>query len=133
MQIKQSSLNKLILICVVLLAVVGVVMLLARGPAEEALEVPYINASGQQVIEMTALNGFHPAWVNARANVESVLKIETKNTFDCSSTLRIPILGVSRVLPASGTTEVAIAAQSPGSQIDGTCSMGMYHFTINFN
>lgn len=92
-----------------------------------------IDSSGKQVINVVAKGGFSPNKVTAKANVDSRLKVSTNNTFDCSSVLYIPALGIQKNLPITGTTEIDIPAQATGTKLHGTCSMGMYSLDIEFS
>lgn len=89
--------------------------------------------NGKQVISILAKGGYWPKTISAKAGVDTTLRINTQNTFDCSSFINIPTLGIRDALQPSGVKEIAIAPQSPGSVINGTCSMGMYSFSIRFN
>lgn len=110
----------------------------SRGPSPESLMLKgdltsnVSEGSDKQVISLAAKGGFTPLTTVAKANKATLLKLETKNTFDCSSTLSIPGLGVQKNLPPTGSTTVDIPAQKPGTRLDGTCSMGMYSFSVNF-
>lgn len=86
----------------------------------------------KQIVSLDAKGGFSPVYTVAKANKPTVIKVYTQNTFDCSSVVRIPSLGIQKNLPVSGITEIEIPAQEAGSKVSGTCSMGMYHFSINF-
>ena len=87
---------------------------------------------GKQVIEINAKGGYSPQLTTAKAGVPTVIKVATKGTFDCSSSLTLPKLGFRENLPPSGTTEIEVPAQTAGETIEGICSMGMYNFTVNF-
>lgn len=91
-----------------------------------------INAEGRQIIDLTAKGGYSPNRTVAKAGIPTTLKVHTKGTFDCSSALVIPSLDVQTSLTPSGTKEVEIPPQQPGATIEGSCSMGMYGFEINF-
>ncbi len=88
---------------------------------------------GKQVVTITAKGGYAPRTSVAQANTPTILKIITKGTFDCSSSLVIPNLNYRTNLPPSGETLVEVPPQQPGTTLQGLCSMGMYNFTINFN
>lgn len=90
------------------------------------------NPDGSQSLAVLAWNGYYPVNATARAGVPSVLRIYTNRTYDCSRAFLIPGLKVRKLLPAAGVTEIAIPAQARGSSLFGTCSMGMYTFTIKF-
>lgn len=86
---------------------------------------------GIQYITITAKGGYSPKVTQATAGIPTVLQVETKGTFDCSSALLIPGLDVSMYLPASGITDIDLGTPESGT-LEGTCSMGMYRFDINF-
>ncbi|MSU74173.1 hypothetical protein EXS57_00135 [Candidatus Kaiserbacteria bacterium] len=86
---------------------------------------------GQQIIEITAKGGYTPRTSTAKAGIPTILRFHTNGTFDCSSSIRIPSMGISKSLPSAGTVDIAIADPKAGPLI-GTCSMGMYPFEINF-
>lgn len=88
--------------------------------------------ANQQIIALEAKGGFSPTVSTAKAGVPSILRVSTNGTYDCSSALSIPSLGYRKNLPATGTTDIEIPAQTAGTTIDGTCSMGMYNFSIAF-
>jgi len=92
-----------------------------------------IDTNGKQVIDLTAKGGYFPKVIEAKANTEYILRIKTSNTYDCSLSFRIPSLGISKELPNTGVTEILIPSQSVGTELNGTCSMGMYSVKIKFN
>lgn len=85
---------------------------------------------GQQIVEITAKGGYAPSVSTVKAGVPTIIRFNTKGTFDCSSSVRIPSMNISRSLPASGVTEVALGVLEPGV-LDGTCGMGMYPFQLD--
>ena len=97
--------------------------------------LPYLGnvyvKGGKQTIEITAKGGFEPKTSVAQAGYPTTLEITTKGTYDCSSIVSIPELGVRQNLPASGVTNIDLGTRQPGI-LNGTCGMGMYPFTIEF-
>lgn len=89
-----------------------------------------VETNGKQIITLKAKGGYQPAVSEAKAGVPTILRFETKGTFDCSSAVSIPSLGISRNLPPSGFTDVEVGVLEAGT-LNGTCSMGMYHFKVN--
>ncbi|MBI2414409.1 hypothetical protein HYV31_00995 [candidate division WWE3 bacterium] len=87
---------------------------------------------GKQIVKLTAKVGYSPTKSIAKANTPSILRVTTMGTFDCSTSLTIPSLRVLRNLPPTGTTDIEIPPQEAGSILRGTCSMGMYNFSIKF-
>ncbi len=88
---------------------------------------------GKQIITINAKGGYTPRVTNAKADMPTVIKVDTRGTFDCSSSLVIPTLDYRKNLPPSGETLVDVPAQKAGTSIRGMCSMGMFSFNINFN
>ncbi len=88
--------------------------------------------NGIQIVDLTARGGFTPNKSVAQAGIPTVIRFFTKNTFDCSASVRIPSMDISRALPSNGTTDIDIGTQPTGT-FKGTCSMGMYPFEIAFN
>ena len=88
---------------------------------------------GKQVITINAKGGYSPKVTTAKAGIPTVIKMNTQSTFDCSSALNIPSLGISKNLTPSGETLIDVPLQNAGTTLQGLCSMGMYNFAINFN
>lgn len=86
---------------------------------------------GKQIIEINVRGGYQPRKSIAKANVPTVIRFNTNGTFDCSSSVRIPSLNVSQILPQTGSTDIDIGTQSIG-KLNGSCGMGMYRFDIEF-
>ncbi len=88
---------------------------------------------GKQIIEITARGGYSPRITTAKADMPTVIRMSTKGSFDCSSAVSIPSLGYRANLAPTGTTDIEVGAQKPGSTLQGLCAMGMYNFQIKFN
>lgn len=86
---------------------------------------------GVQIIEIQAKGGYTPRKSVAKANIPTILRFNTKGTFDCSSAVRIPSMNISQVLPQSGVTDIDLGTQKIGI-LEGSCGMGMYPFEIEF-
>jgi len=86
---------------------------------------------GRQIIEIKAKGGFYPIHSIAKANLSTILRVDTNGTFDCSSIIRIPSMNISKNLPMSGTTDIDLGIQKVG-KFSGTCGMGMYPFDVEF-
>ena len=105
-----------------------------RAPAAKDVTVPAASSNvsvvdGTQIVEIRVKGGYQPATSQVKAGLPTVLRFETNGTFDCSSSIRIPSLGVSKNLPPSGSTDIALGALQPGT-LNGTCGMGMYRFSL---
>ncbi len=103
----------------------------SRGSDVSANNVSVIN--GAQIVEIMARGGYYPGISQAKAGVPTVLRMKTNGSYDCSSAVSIPSLGVFKNLPASGSTDIEIPAQSAGTRFLGTCAMGMYRFEVDFS
>ena len=86
---------------------------------------------GKQIIEIKAKGGYTPRVSIAKADTPTILRFNTNGTFDCSSSVRIPSMNISKFLPQSGITDIDLGIQKTGT-IQGTCGMGMYPFEIEF-
>jgi Cu+-exporting ATPase len=100
----------------------------APGPG-----IPPSSSAGKQIIEITAKDGYSPSLIQAKAGIPILLKVKTQDTEDCSTAFTIPSFGIQAGLPATGVTEFDLPAQKAGDSIEGSCQMGMNHFTIEFN
>lgn len=121
----------------ILSIVVGVGLISAalfiRSSPNAADEPSVVRFEGDtQVIRIEALGGYSPRSVTAQADMPTRLEIATNGTYDCSSAIAIPVLGIRSQLPPSGVTALDIAPQAKQKTITGTCSMGMYSFSIRF-
>ncbi|HEY4523344.1 MAG TPA: cupredoxin domain-containing protein [Candidatus Paceibacterota bacterium] len=87
---------------------------------------------GKQIIEINAKGGYSPRVTTAQAGMPTVIKVNTRGTFDCSSALVIPSLGYRKNLPPSGETIIDVPLQASGSVLQGLCAMGMYNFQVRF-
>ncbi len=87
--------------------------------------------NGMQIVELTAKGGYQPRRSVAKAGVPTVVRFDTNGTFDCSLSVRIPSLNISKFLPQTGSTDIDIGTQ-PVGLFRGSCGMGMYPFEINF-
>lgn len=134
-----SLMNKVIITSVVLtvLAIGGIFMLLRADNAPSSIadggtsNISVID--GKQVIRINAKGGYAPRITTARADMPTVIEVQTNGTYDCSLALTVPVVGFRKNLPASGITPIEIPPQQPGSTVRGVCTMGMYHFAVNFN
>ena len=86
---------------------------------------------GKQIIEINTKGGYSPKLSEAKAGMPTILRFKTNGTFDCSSSIRIPSMNISKILPNTGSTDVDLGAQKLGT-LSGTCGMGMFRFTVNF-
>ena len=118
---------------VIVLPVGGAVYLSAHGASQQAVgsEGNVSIVDGKQIIEIHAKGGYQPRVSTARAGVPTVLRFDTNATFDCSSSVRIPSMNISKNLPQTGTTDIDLGTAQAGV-LQGTCSMGMYPFEVNF-
>jgi uncharacterized protein len=115
-------------------ALIGAAIVLVRGGFAPTDAAPPNNVSivdGTQIVEIRAKGGYRPRASQAKAGMPTVLRFNTNGTFDCSSSIRIPSMNISRVLPPSGSTDIAIGERQPGT-LSGSCGMGMYPFEIIF-
>ena len=86
---------------------------------------------GIQIIELRAKGGYTPGRSTAQAGIPTIIRFETNGTFDCSLSVRIPSLRISKFLQQTGITDINIGIPSVGL-FRGSCGMGMYLFEIDF-
>jgi uncharacterized protein len=90
------------------------------------------NADGSQSLAVLADGGYLAVKAKAKAGKPSILRVYTNGTYDCSRAFMIPSMGIQKILPAKGVVEFKIPSQGAGNVLRGTCSMGMYRFSITF-
>ncbi|HEU0085791.1 MAG TPA: hypothetical protein VFQ59_02430 [Candidatus Paceibacterota bacterium] len=86
---------------------------------------------GKQIVKISAKGGYIPRRSVAEAGLPTIVRFDTRGTFDCSLAVRMPSVNVSQILPQSGTTDIDIGVQKVGL-FQGSCGMGMYPFEIDF-
>ncbi len=99
------------------------------APVANANNVTIVD--GKQIVEIRAKGGYLPERSVAKAGIPTLLRFDTSGTFDCSSSVRIPSMDISKMLPQTGTTDIDIGVQEAGT-FNGTCGMGMYPFEVDF-
>ena len=122
------------LLIVVFIAAIALIFFgLNDGTAESSANDNVYFADGKQIVEIDAKGGYWPRTTTAKADTPTIIKLKTKGTFDCSSAVTIPILNYRTILSPSGETLVDVPPQKKGTELAGSCSMGMYSFSIQFN
>lgn len=121
---------------IILVLAIGLVgyLFIQSGGASSTSEAPSTSnvsiVDGQQVVILSAKAGYTPRVSEVKAGIPTILRVETKGTFDCSSQIRIPSLNISQTLPATGATDIILGSLVAG-KLDGSCGMGMYPFQLN--
>ena len=101
----------------------------APSTVADANNVTVVN--GKQIIEISAKGGYHPQKSVAKAGLPTIIRFDTNGTFDCSSSVRIPSMNITKSLPQTGTTDIDVGSQQVAT-LQGTCGMGMYPFEVEF-
>lgn len=126
---------KATIISVIVAAVlIGGTFILTRSGGDAGQVANANNVSivdGKQIIEISAKGGYQPRKSIAKAGIPTIIRFNTKGTFDCSSSVRIPSMNISKSLPQSGTTDIDIGSGQLGT-LKGSCGMGMYPFEVEF-
>jgi len=126
---------KITIISIILaVAFIGGAFMLTRNGGEAGQVVNENNVSivdGKQIIEIRAKGGYQPRKSIAKVGLPTILRFNTSGTFDCSSSVRIPSMNISKALPQSGSTDIDIGNGKLGT-LQGSCGMGMYPFEIEF-
>ena len=119
---------------IVAVVLIGGAFMLTRsggdaGQVSNANNVTVVD--GKQIIEINAKGGYQPRKSIAKAGIPTIIRFNTKGTFDCSSSVRIPSMNISKVLPQTGSTDIDIGSGKLGT-LQGSCGMGMYPFEVEF-
>ncbi len=110
--------------------IMGAILVAQQSPEENSIPINNVSiVAGTQIIEITAKGGYQPRKSSAQAGMPTILRINTNGTFDCSSSVRISSMDISKNLPPSGVTDIDLGILSVGV-LSGTCGMGMYPFEI---
>ena len=115
-------------------AFIGGAILYTGVRSSGAADAPANNVSvvdGKQIVEVSVKGGYRPQKSAAKAGMPTVLRFATNSTYDCSGAVRIPSMGYSTFLPATGKTDVELGTPQAGV-LRGMCAMGMYTFEIAF-
>lgn len=125
--------STIISIILAALLIAGAVMLSRNqnnsAPLAKGSNVTVVD--GKQIIEINAKAGYQPRSSVAQAGIPTVLRFDTNGTFDCSASVRIPSMNISKTLPQTGSTDIEIGSQKVAT-LQGTCGMGMYPFEVEF-
>jgi hypothetical protein len=78
-------------------------------------------------------SGYSPRVLHARADTPITLNLVTNQTYSCARDFVIPALGVEKLLSETGTETIPIPAQTAGTVMRFSCSMGMYSGEILFD
>lgn len=132
MSIKSDALATRGLIALTTVFSLIIIFLLISLKSAPSVVSDVVISEGIQYIDLTAKGGYSPRELTAKANINTVLRVKTSGTFDCSSALVIPKLNYRNNLPPTGITEIKIPPQDQNTEMRGTCSMGMYKFNIKF-
>lgn len=135
----MTSMNKVAtsIIALSLIIAAGIVFLkdsqndtgVAEGQAGNNIEI----RDGVQYVTIDAKGGYTPRVSNAQAGIPTKVVIKTNGTYDCSSSVVIRSLGYQKVLSQTGEEVIDIGTPLAGTPLQGTCSMGMYSFTVQFS
>jgi len=87
---------------------------------------------GVQYIILTARGGYTPEMSTARGDLPTKLVVRTNGTYDCSASLVIGSIGYRKTLPQTGEEVVDLGTPRAHTTLKGTCSMGMYAFSVRF-
>jgi len=126
--------KNIIVAIIVSLVIIGVGFAIGSsgGSNERGAELQKVYMeNGKQIVDIKAKGGYSPQKSIAKAGVPTIIRFNTSSTFDCSSIVRIPSLGLNKALPPSGKTDIDIGIQNEGI-FRGSCGMGMYPFQITF-
>ena len=131
--------HKLALSIITLALIIGIGIIFLGGSSDStgtASTQPEQNIGirdGVQYITINARGGYSPRISSAQAGIPTKLIVKTNGTYDCSAALVIRSVGYQKILPQTGEEIIDLGTSQKGTSLQGTCSMGMYNFTINFS
>lgn len=102
----------------------------AAPPAAVHGPVAQGSAAGQQEFDIEVLDNDYRAPGSVRAGQPTVVTLITDGTRGCTRGFVVPSLGIEKILPETGRTEVDLGILEPG-RLAFTCSMGMYGGTLD--
>lgn len=86
---------------------------------------------GKQVVEINVHSRGYKASTNVlKLGVPVKLTLVTNNVLSCARSFVIPSLGITKLLPVTGTTVIEFTPTKTGN-LTYTCSMGMYSGSFN--
>lgn len=102
------------------------------GPGLQSNNSINSTQSPNTVILYVTNNGYEPRILTAPAGQTVHLNLISQNTYSCSRAFVIPVLNISAVLPETGSQLVDLPPQKAGTQMQFSCSMGMFTGVIQF-
>jgi len=143
-ELKQSLITRasIVLAAIIIVGALTYTKNNSQGPSkaplgsetqESSSKTPTVREeNGMQIAHVFARGGYTPRKITLAADKPAKLEVETKGTYDCSTAFTVPELKYRKQLPPTGVTTIDIPPQKSGTKFVGTCSMGMYSFTIEF-
>lgn len=89
-----------------------------------------VSKNTQNATIVVYATGYEPNKMTLKAGIPTTLNLVTNRTQGCSRAITFPTLGIQKVLPESGTTQIELPAFAKG-KVPFTCSMGMFTGTID--
>ena len=123
---------------IITLGLIVAIVIMVRGGLESGANAAIDQGQnieirdGVQYITIKAKGGYAPRVSSAQAGIPTKLIVKTDGTYDCSAALVIRAIGYQKILPQTGEEVIDIGISQSGVSLQGTCSMGMYSFVINF-
>lgn len=111
----------------------GAMLYAGRDTGVSEMVTSTMLSDGRQLVEITARGGYFPRRVQAQAGIETIIRVTTQETYDCSVSLVIPKLNYEKFLSSNGTEDIIVPAEKATGTLSGLCSMGMYSFKIVFD
>ncbi len=119
---------------IIAIALIAGALILGGGSTSKEPSRDNVTVVGDtQIVSIGVRGGYSPRATLAKADIATVFRLTTQNTFDCSLAMTIPALGYRKNLPSSGVTDIPVPPQKSGTTLQGVCAMGMYAFEIQFN
>lgn len=101
----------------------------ATGANAQTLGVAAVSGQSQTATITVYATGYEPQKMTLKSGIPTKLSLITNRTQGCSRAIAFPTLGIQKVLPETGTTEIDLPALAKG-RVPFSCSMGMFSGTI---
>lgn len=96
--------------------------------------LPGANAEVKNNLQEVTINvqsyGYSPTNINLKKGIPTKLTLKSQNAQGCARAFTIPKMGISKILPVTGTETVTFVPLNSGPLVF-SCSMGMYTGTFN--
>lgn len=88
-----------------------------------------ITGQSQEATITAYATGYEPQHMTLKSGIPTKLHVITNQTQGCSRAITFPTLGIQKILPETGTTDIELPVLAKG-RVPFSCSMGMFSGNI---